>query len=140
MNEMTFFIGLLNSEVDYKSYGQRCKMIALYEFDINTSTNNYLSLQFKPLVRVAQLTSDLAMLVGEKVVNPHNQGIASVLKDISDSIEHNRSYFEHLDCKENEIRKIFKDYVEAVYDESINRSLYDHLIEALETHRELFDQ
>ncbi|WP_157619310.1 hypothetical protein [Psychromonas aquimarina] len=111
----------------------------MYEFDINPLTSNYLSLEFKPLVRAAQLTSDLANLVGGRVVNPHNQVIASVLKDISDSIEHSGSYFEHLDCNESEIRAIFKDYVDAVYDRSVNRLLYEHLIEALETHRELFE-
>jgi len=108
-------------------------MTKQYKLTVSPSCNGYGDIENSPVILTAQISLDLANLVGKNVAYPDNPILVETTSKLEAAIEKSTDIGGYLDGKEREFLDAAKNYVNAINSRSNNQATYENLIRSLQT-------
>nr|WP_319491688.1 hypothetical protein [uncultured Desulfobacter sp.] len=102
-----------------------------YNLTNSPSKHGYRELEKQPVILAAQLSLDLANLVGSNYVDPENPILRSTTHEIKSAIEKSFEIGPFLDGKESDFLSVAESYIDAILNKNNSEMLYTQFITTL---------
>ena len=103
-----------------------------YKLTVSPSCTGYSDIENSPVVLAAQLSLDLANLVGQNVVYAANPILVETINKLKSAIEKSRDIGGYLDGKESAFFSATKEYINAIQNQENNENTYIKFINSLD--------
>jgi hypothetical protein len=107
-------------------------MTKQYKLTVSPSCNGYGDIEKSPVVLSAQISLDLANLVGSKAAYPENPILVEATEKLEAAIEKSNEIGGYLDGKERDFLNAARSYVNAINSKNNDQTTYENLINYLQ--------